>query len=249
MTRSRPLSVLITGAAGALGGAIASRLIDDGGAVVGLDLSPISDGRYRGLTVDVTSEDSVAEAALALERDGQLFDGLVCAAGIEGISANIEDLSSTDFDRVQQVNVTGLFRSLKHFGGLLRDGASIVTVASTSGLMGNPGVSAYVASKHAVIGLTRSAAIEFAQRSIRVNCVAPGPYESVMMEAFEANAPDRTLRSWYEENTPLGRFGRVDEVAALTCFLLSADASFLTGGVHVCDGGLSSSGRPFRRMD
>jgi NAD(P)-dependent dehydrogenase (short-subunit alcohol dehydrogenase family) len=114
---------------------------------------------------------------------------------------------------------------------------------SAQGRMGHANVAAYVTSKHALIGLMRCAAIELAPRRIRVNCVAPGPLESPMMAAFEAAHRDGSVRSWYEQHTPLGRLGKLDEVAALIAFLLSDEAAFISGGIYMCDGGLTAAGR------
>jgi NAD(P)-dependent dehydrogenase (short-subunit alcohol dehydrogenase family) len=135
-------------------------------------------------------------------RECASYDGLVYAVGIDTSSGPITQMPVEDFDVVQRVNVTGLFLALKHLAPLIRDGGSIVAIGSASGLMGHPNVAAYVTSKHALIGLTRSAAIEFAPRHVRVNCVAPGPLESPMMAAFAAPHPDSGIRAWYGSTRP-----------------------------------------------
>ncbi|HEV2594583.1 MAG TPA: SDR family NAD(P)-dependent oxidoreductase [Sphingomicrobium sp.] len=255
----RGRTVLITGAAGALGSACARHfarrgasllLADRSGDALRRSVAGIQDEGLPVLTleVDVTLEHDVERLISAgKERFGGI-DMVFNNAGIEGVSASIFDYPAAAFDDVLAVNIRGMFLVLKHALGLMRGTGrgSIVNCASTSGLIGNPDACAYVASKHAVIGLTRAAAGEAGPFGIRINCVAPGPLESPLMERFEAARPDRAgaIRNWYQKQTPLGRHGHCEEVAALVAFLLSDEASFISGATYVCDGGLTAVGRP-----
>jgi NAD(P)-dependent dehydrogenase (short-subunit alcohol dehydrogenase family) len=237
----RERCVIVVGATGAIGSAVCDQLEQQGVTVSRLDRPgtvqpPLTE-------IDVRDQSTLVRAAALLRAQRANYDGVVYAVGIETHSGPIATMSVDDFDLVQRVNVTGFFLTLKHLAPLIRDAGSVVAIGSTSGLMGHANVAAYVTSKHALIGLMRCAAIELAPRRIRVNCVAPGPLESPMMAAFEAAHRDGSVRSWYEQHTPLGRLGKLDEVAALIAFLLSDEAAFISGGIYMCDGGLTAAGR------
>ncbi len=247
---------VVTGAAGAIGSATSLMLLSRGASVVavdrpGADFSELHGAAGAGASLHATHADAsqeadvaayVAEAVKVFGRIDVFFNN----AGVEGVVAPIPDYPLAAFEQVLQVNVVGVFLGLKHVipamvkGG----GGSIVNMSSVAGLIGSPGLSAYVASKHAVIGLTRTAAIECGPQNIRVNCVNPGPIESRMMRSIEAGAAPaspQVVHDQFAQRIPLGRYGRCEEVASMVAFLAGDEARYLTGGVFVIDGGMTTS--------
>ncbi len=245
---------LVTGAAGGIGRATAERLAREGAAVLLADLpgSALEDaaasvkgagGRALVATADVTAlADFQALVARAEQELGGL-DLLVNNAGIEGVVAPIESYPLDVFDRVLAVNVRGVFLGMRCAGPVLRrrGGGAIVNLASVAGVTGDPNLAAYIASKHAVIGLTRSGALAFGPH-VRVNAVAPSPVETRMMRTLEdglgaGNAAG--VRKLLEERIPAGRYAEPEEVAALIAFLGSDEARFINGSTYTIDGGMT----------
>lgn len=231
---------LVTGAAGDIGAAVARELSDRGATVICADIEP-----GDGVSLDVTSADAWAAALGAIEAEHGRLDILVSAAGVEGPSAPLWEQPPGEFMRVMEVNAGGVFLGMRHALPLMqRTGrGAIVNVASVAGLVGVVGLAPYAASKHAVVGLTRTAAAEVARMGIRVNAVCPGPVEGRMIRAIEAGgrpkAPER-LRAAYEAAIPARRYGLPGEIAATVAWLSSSAAAYLTGAAVPVDGGMSA---------
>jgi NAD(P)-dependent dehydrogenase (short-subunit alcohol dehydrogenase family) len=226
-------TAVVTGAAGEIGGAVVARLAAEGARVLAVDRTAVPAGpSIRPHVADVTDPAAVAgyAAAAAALGDG-VVDLFVNNAGTEGRVARLEDLSVEDFDRVQAVNVRGVFLGLKHVLPLMPRGGAVVDTGSLASLRGSPGVGAYVASKHAVLGLTRTAALEQAERGVRVCAVCPGPVEGRMMASLDAG------RGRSGPPADGARYATVDEVVGAICFLLGPDAGFVTGTALTVDGG------------
>jgi 3alpha(or 20beta)-hydroxysteroid dehydrogenase len=245
-------TAIVTGAGGQIGRACALRLAREGARVLAVDVDADAAGRTaeeitanRGealaFAADVTDPESVeGYATRAAEYGGGHVDLLFNNAGIEGPVAPVADYPVQAFDRVLAVNVRGVFLGMRQVIPRLAPGAAIVNTSSTAGLGGVPGMLAYVASKHAVLGMTRTAARELAPSSIRVNAVCPGPVDSRMMRSLEQGTGLPNAQELFTATIPFGRYGQVDEVAGVVTFLLSADAGYVTGAAYEVDGGQTS---------
>ena len=263
MARLEGKVAVITGATGGIGGAAARLFADEGARVALVDLDEtalqeavrsIGEDRASYTAADVTQPDQTqAYVNAAVERWGGI-DVLLANAGIEGAMYSIPDYPIEVFDRVMAVNVRGVWLGIKYVVPVMRErgGGSIVVTSSTAGIGGTPDMSAYNTSKHAVIGLMRTAALEGAPFGIRVNTVNPSPIETRMMRSIEemrvAALDDSSVtvdqvKQVTATRIPLERYGNPEEVAQMMLFLASDQSSFCTGGVYMVDGGRSAGSR------
>lgn len=254
MGRMENKVAVITGGAGGIGRAAGKLFVAEGADVLLVDLSEaalaeaveeIGSNKVSFFVGDVTkADDNQAMFAMAEERYGGV-DTFLANAGIEGDVSPIAEYDEARFDQVLAVNVKGVFLGLKSAIPSLtsRGGGSIIITSSVAGVGGAAGLAPYVTSKHAVIGLMRSAAREAAPANIRVNTVNPSPVETRMMRSIEAGLnPDDPagVRTSMAANIPLQRYGEPEDIAKLMLFLASDDSTFITGSVYMADGGSTS---------
>ena len=240
MGRLKDKIVLVTGAAGAIGSAVADAVVQAGGIAIATDLA----GR-AGIdhALDVTKEDDWVRVLAEIARVAGRLDGLVNAAGM-AVLGTVEDTSLANWRRMMAVNLDGTFLGCKHALALIkRNGGAIVNISSVSGLVGGHNFAAYNASKGGVRLLSKSVALHGARLDPKVRCnsVHPAFIDGPMVDAVIAATPDpERARTRMARDVPLGRFGRPTEVADMCVYLLSDESAFVTGAEFVLDGGLTA---------
>ena len=233
-------TIVVTGAASGIGAATVTALVGAGANVIAADVewtaAPEVGSGVETVALDVRRAEDWSELAGRLagtERGG--LDGLVNAAGITR-RARLEDVTAEDFQAAYAVNATGPALGMRFLAPLMAHGGSIVNVGSAAGAMAHYGI-AYGASKWALRGITKTAAMELGPRGIRVNLISPGFIETPMTRSAPVAFRDVNV-----DATPLGRTGRAEEVASVIVHLLSSDASYVTGTEIAVDGGLTGHG-------
>ena len=242
---------LITGAAGEIGAAIA-RQMAEGGARVALADRNVAGAREIAEQIggsaswhecDVSDEHSMEQTIAAVETAHGRIDIGALNAGIVVPRKPLVEFDVETYDRIMAVNARSVFLGLKHIFPALRrqGGGSVVVTASTEGLRANAGLGPYAASKHAIVALAKTAAIEWAEHNIRVNCINPGPVDTAMMRSLEKKATDAGTPNMRERGVsiiPMKRFAATNEIAKFVRFLASEDASYSTGATYLMDGGM-----------
>jgi NAD(P)-dependent dehydrogenase (short-subunit alcohol dehydrogenase family) len=244
-------SALITGGAGSIGLATARAFVAEGACVLLVDLDrgaleravgELGDERADHAVADTTDSSAVAAAvAQTVDRFGSL-DIAFANAGIFGTIAPVTEYPEAVFEQVLRVNVLGPFLVAKHALRAMRAGGSLIINSSVVGLTSDSGISAYATSKHALVGLMRTAAKEMAPAGIRVNTIHPGPTDNAFQTAIEVEAIGASpaeSAAVFEQMIPLARHATPEEIANVVVFLASDESAFVTGATVAVDGGLS----------
>ena len=245
---------LVSGAARGIGRGVAQRFAAAGARVALVDVLPTVEeaaaeiraagGDACGIRADITQEGEVAAAITRLLDEFGTVQILVNNAAVMP-TGQLHETRPADFERCLAVNLRGSYLLSRAVipGMLAAGGGSIIHMASVTGMLGLPGLAIYSATKGALIALTRAMSTDYARQGIRVNCVSPGTIDTPMLHSFVADQRDPpALLRQFDEMHPIGRVGRIEEVAEVCLFLASERASFVTGGNYVVDGGLSVRG-------
>jgi NAD(P)-dependent dehydrogenase (short-subunit alcohol dehydrogenase family) len=250
MNRLNNKVAVITGGAAGIGKATARLFLSEGAKVFLVDnqekelqatVNELNSPNVAFCRADVSRSTEVKhyvrEALKAFDRIDIFFNN----AGIEGTVSSIAEYPEEIFDRVIAVNLKGVWLGCQYVIPKMTQGGSVVITSSVAGLKGFPGLGAYVTSKHGVIGIMRTAALEFAKNGIRVNSIHPGPVTTQMMQRIEEEmSPEKAeeVHKGFEAGIPFRRYATAMEIAQLALFLASDESKYITGDTHVIDGGM-----------
>ena len=247
---------IITGSTGGIGEATAKRFLEEGASVmlVGRSAEKLktTSERLAGLgkvamsVAEAADENAIAAAVAATVEVFGGIDILLANAGTEGVVAPIEHQTVENFEDVFRTNVVGVWLTMKYCVEPMkkRGSGSMIALASIAGVIGVPAGSPYFASKHAVCGLVKVAALELGAFNVRVNAIAPGPIDNRMIRSIETQlSPDDPdgMRAGFSEMIAMKRYGTNEEVANLALFLASDESSYCTGSIHMIDGGFTAA--------
>jgi NAD(P)-dependent dehydrogenase (short-subunit alcohol dehydrogenase family) len=250
MQRLKDKVAIITGGANGIGLATAKCFLSEGAKVMIVDnnaaslkkaTAELSSKNLQHCQADVSQRADVEKYIAATLSAFGGIDVFFNNAGVEGAVSPIATYPEDEFDRIVAVNIKGVWLGCQYVIPKMRPGGSVIITSSVAGLKGFAGLGAYVASKHAEVGIMRVAALENADRKIRVNSIHPGPVETQMMRHIEqqlsADAPERA-KDGFVAQIPFGRYASAGEIADLVLFLSSEESKYITGNTHVIDGGM-----------
>jgi NAD(P)-dependent dehydrogenase (short-subunit alcohol dehydrogenase family) len=241
---------VITGGSGAIGATTAKLFLQEGAKVVLVDINEEALNNTKSLLDSENVSIFKANVTNAEEVQGYVnhtvetfgkIDIFFNNAGVEGIVKPITEYPEEEFDKVININIKGVWLGMKYVLPQMNEGGSIINTSSVAGLKGFPSMTAYVTSKHAVIGLSRTVALEAAPRKIRVNTIHPSPVDNRMMRSLEegyAPGQGEAVKKDFEESIPLKRYATNDDIAKAVLFLASDESQFITGSKLLVDGGM-----------
>lgn len=248
--------IIITGAGGGIGRETAMKFAKEGAYLTLVDISEtslketvgylgITEDKYLLEVTDVSKEEQVKKYVDDTINKFGKIDAFVNNAGVEGKVSSIIDTKSEDLDFVLNINVKGVYYGLKYVMPhmITNKSGSIVNTSSVAGFIGSPGLAPYIASKHAVLGITKTAALEAAAFNIRVNAICPGPVDNRMMRSIEEGAAPghgEDVKNGFIATIPLGRYATNEECANLIYFLASDNSKYITGQAFRIDGGMGA---------
>ena len=253
MTALKNKVAVITGGAGGIGKATAKLFLEEGAKVMLIGrteeklqktVTELNNQNVDYFVADVSKvEDTVHYVNDTLIKFGKI-DIFFNNAGVEGVVKPIAEYPESEFDKVIAVNLKGVWLGCKYVIPKMSDGGSVIITSSVAGLKGIAGLGAYVTTKHAVVGIMKVAALENANRKIRVNTIHPGPVNTRMMRDLEQEmAPGNAaeVKKGFEANIPFARYAEAEEIAASVLFLASDSSRYITGNQHVIDGGMMTN--------